>query len=191
MRAFIGLPLPHEIRASLKELQRELATAGADVKWVEPQNVHVTLKFLGEITEPQRQDIERRLREIGAASISFIAQLAKPGAFPSWSAPRVIWIGIEPGDKPMSALAARIEEAMGGVGIAKEPKPFAVHVTIGRVRSARGLRELSARIRGLQWQPPKPWTVSTVTLYESRLSPGGPTYAVLAETPLGRSVEAG
>lgn len=191
MRAFIALRLPEEIRASLKALQQELAAAGADVKWVEPHNVHVTLKFLDEITELQRQAVVQRLRGIGAATPPFVAQLAQPGAFPSWSAPRVIWIGIEPGDQPMSALAAQIDEAAGGMGIAKEPRPFTAHVTIGRVRSARGLRELSAKIRGLRWQPPNPWMVSTVTLYQSRLSASGPTYAVLDEIPLGSSAAAG
>ena len=88
MRAFIGVSLPETVRASLAGLQRQLGESGADVKWVEPENLHVTLKFLDEITDEQRGHVEALLKQIAEGEESFMLGLKPVGAFPSVHAPR-------------------------------------------------------------------------------------------------------
>ena len=184
MRTFIGIPLPDEQRASLVRLQQQLLASGADVRWVASEAIHVTLKFLGEIDDTQRQAIAQALQEIGKQTPSFALGLDGVGAFPSTSAPRVIWVGIGEGAEPLTRLAGAIEGAVGALVCRQEPRPFSPHITLGRVRSSRGRAALTARLRNLAWSPLSSWRVSAYQLYQSVLSPTGPRYTVLAEIPL-------
>ena len=184
MRAFLALTLPDEIRRSLTALQRELSHAGADVKWVETPNLHVTLKFLGEISDEQRQSVEQLLREVARDETAFALGLDRVGAFPSLSSPRVVWVGLGEGTARAGRLAERLEQGCRGLGMQQEERPFAAHVTLGRVRSPRGTHELVVALKAASWNPPGPWTVEVVTLYQSALSSHGPNYNVLAEVSL-------
>lgn len=184
MRAFLALTLPDDIRRSLHALQRELAHSGADIKWVEPQNLHVTLKFLGDITEEQRRAVERLLGEAARGETAFTLGLDRAGAFPSLSSPRVVWVGLGEGKERAVQIAERIEESCGSLGLPKEDRPFAAHVTLGRVRSQRRLPMLARALRECAWRAPAPWPVTALTLYQSVLGSSGPAYSVLAEVPL-------
>src|SRR3989338_8018709 len=108
MRAFIGIALPDAVRSSLAGLQRQLSESGADVKWVEPANLHVTLKFLDEITDDQRRVVEALLGRVAAQETPFTLRLVDVGAFPSMKAPRVIWVGITEGRDRVVRLAQAI-----------------------------------------------------------------------------------
>lgn len=186
MRAFLALTLPDEIRRSFASLQRELARFGADVKWVEPPNLHVTLKFLGEITDHQRRAVEQLLAEVARGETAFPLGLDRVGAFPSLSSPRVVWVGLGEGKERAIRLVERLEQSCGELGIQKEERPFAAHVTLGRVRSPRGHARLGPVLRDCAWRPPpEPWIVTALTLYQSVLGSDGPRYTVLAEMPLG------
>ena len=184
MRVFLALTLPDEVRRSLSLFQRELAHAGADIKWVERQHLHVTLKFLGEVTDEQRRVVEQRLGEVARGETAFALGLDRVGAFPSLSSPRVVWFGLGEGKARAVRLAERLEQDCVGLGLRKEERPFAAHVTLGRVRSPRGLGALARALQTNDWTPPALWTVTAVTLYQSVLSSGGPTYNVLMEIPL-------
>ena len=186
MRAFLALAIPDDIRRSLSALQQELARSGADVKWVEPQNLHVTLKFLGEITDEQRRALEGLLAEAARGETAFTLGFDRVGAFPSLSSPRVVWVGLGEGKERAVRIAERIEERCGSLGLPNEERPFAAHVTLGRVRGPRRKRELVAALKEAAWRPPEPWAVEAVTLYQSVLSSRGPSYRVLAEVPLKR-----
>ena len=109
MRAFLALTLPDGVERSLAVLQQELAGTGADVKWVAPPNLHVTLKFLDEITEQQRHAIEGVLAEVGRVEAPFSTTLDRVGAFPSLSSPRVVWVGVGEGRERVIRLAERLE----------------------------------------------------------------------------------
>ena len=185
MRAFLGLSLPEEIRESLRQLQRDLAASQADVKWVKPGNLHVTLKFLDEITEEQRRDVEVLLTRLADKEGTFALGVAEVGAFPSMSAPRVVWVGLSEGTETVARIAKTIEEAGRAIGLRREERPFAAHLTLGRLRSSRRRQELVRHLQHITWQPPAPWLVTSVTLYESVLSSSGPEYRVLADVPLG------
>ena len=111
MRAFIGIRLPDEIREALARLQEELGASGADVKWVAPSSLHVTLKFLDEITEAQRQPVEASLRRLAGTEPGFALGLDGVGAFPSMSAPRVVWVGLSEDREAVARIAQAIERA--------------------------------------------------------------------------------
>jgi 2'-5' RNA ligase len=184
MRAFVAIPLPEEVRAVLAKLQDELKTTGADVAWVEPENIHITLKFLGEITEEQRAAFEAELRRIAAAAPAFTASLDAVGAFPTMTSPRILWVGMKQGSERATALAAQCEEAARKLGLRSEGRAFSAHATLGRVRSPRHRHSLVERLRGAKWTPPPAWPASTVTLYQSQLSPRGATYIPVASLRL-------
>ncbi len=184
MRTFIAVELPEPIRAALTDVSARLAESQADVKWVEAQNLHVTMRFLGEMSEKPLEAIRARLEAIGRATPACEAQLSAPGAFPSMRSPRVIWMGIGAGAEALARVAAQIEEELRVLGVAPEARAFVAHVTLGRVRSSRLLDQLSSRLTEASWSPPGPFVVDHVTLFESRLSSAGPAYVPLARLPL-------
>ena len=120
MRAFIGIALPDAVRESLRQLQEKLAPSRADVKWVEPDNLHLTLKFLDEITEAQRQQVEAMLGEVASHESAFTLQLEQCGAFPSMSAPLVIWVGVAQGKEALTRMGETIEQRVEFIFEVKE-----------------------------------------------------------------------
>ncbi len=183
MRAFLAVELPADIRRALTHLQSQLAQPRADVKWTEEANLHVTMRFLGEITEQQRQGLEEMLR--GAASHHPVAtiQLTGLGAFPSLESPRILWIGVGEGKDWLTQLAGEFERELVLLGFAKEERPFAAHVTLGRVRSPRGRAQLMAAMRESAWRPPEPFCATHLTLFQSTLTSAGARYTPLASFP--------
>ena len=184
MRAFLGISLPEQIRASLVTLQEQLAESQADVKWVAPEQLHVTLKFLNEISEERTQQVTQFLRSIAQKTPAFMLQLQDLGAFPSVSDPRILWVGVREGGVAVVALAAAIEEQCRAYRLKREDRAFSAHATIGRVRSPRRREALVQRLRETTWDAPASWRATSVTFYQSVLGQAGPTYTVLAELPL-------
>ena len=184
MRAFLAIDLPEHARSSLARLQDELAQSGADVKWVGPAQVHVTLKFLGEITEDERHAVETLVARVTASEAPFAIRLNALGAFPSLTAPRVVWVGVGEGGEVVSRIAEAIEREGASIPLRREERAFSPHLTLGRVRSPRGRQALVTALRDARWEPPPPWRVSLVTLYQSVLRPDGPQHTILADLPL-------
>ncbi|MBI4597212.1 MAG: RNA 2',3'-cyclic phosphodiesterase [Candidatus Omnitrophica bacterium] len=186
MRAFIGIGLSEEARAALTVLQQELSKSHADVKWVDAEQLHVTLKFLDEITEAQRQQVEGFLMKIAQHTSAFTMGLQELGAFPSLNDPRIIWVGVSEGKNDVIRLADAIEKESRALGLKKEEWPYSAHATIGRVRSPRGKHDFIEGLRNPHWTPPTAWQATSVTLYQSVLTSAGPTHSVLAEIPLSK-----
>ena len=191
MRAFIALALPEEVREALGRLQQDLVASRADVKWVEPDHLHVTMKFLGEITEDQRHAVEAMLRRLAEREAPFLLGVQVLGAFPSATAPRVLWVGLADGRERVQRMAEVIEREGAALSFVREDRPFAAHVTLGRVRSSRHRQQLARALLNTTWQPPAPWRVASITLYQSVLGSVGPRYTVLADVPFARGVSGG
>jgi len=187
MRTFIAITLPQDLISLLAGIQQELKKSRADVKWVEPQNIHMTLKFLGEIDQAGLEKASSILRQKTANASPFSVSLVKLGAFPSGRFPRVIWAGVEKGDQEVKRLAAALEEGFAEIGFPKESKPFSSHITLGRTRSGLHAGELSSLLGPvgeiLQKQRPE-FSVTALTLFESTLTPKGPFYESLATISL-------
>ena len=187
MRTFIAIELTEEIRKTLEKLQEELKRSGADVKWVTPKNIHLTLKFLGDLNEKRLPQIKEALEEVAKNNSAFPLRFSTLGAFPNMNSPRVIWAGIDQGDNETKAIAIELEEKIAKIGIPKEKREFSSHITLGRTRSDKNLDKLVKEIKRLE----NPWAgknpeclIKTITLFQSSLFPLGPTYTALKEASL-------
>jgi RNA 2',3'-cyclic 3'-phosphodiesterase len=185
MRTFIAIELPQEIKDSLGRLQTKLKAAGADVKWVEPKNIHLTIKFLGEIAEPTKDQVSAVLEKICRSRKAFEITLSSCGAFPNISSPRVIWIGVDQGNSQVKEIAQAVETDLSVIGIPEEEREFSSHITLGRTRSSKNRPELATLLSEISLKPLKEqFPASKLTLFKSTLTPRGPVYEVLQEFPL-------
>jgi 2'-5' RNA ligase len=180
IRAFVAVPMTDEVKKVVTEIEDELKEARADVKWVAPDNVHVTLKFLGDVLVESVDGLVRALGEALRSERSFDVVLSGTGTFPHGKrAPRVVWIGMEEGKERLAGIALNVEEACSRLGFEKEARPFRPHLTIGRVRRGSGnLDRLGERVERVEFKPLK-LVVNRVNLVRSKLSPRGPAYTVL------------
>ena len=184
IRTFIAVDLSEGIKNSVFEVQRELKKSGADIKWVDPKNLHVTLKFLGETDEEKVIKIKFALDEIASLQKSFEINISELGAFPNMRSPRIIWIGIDKGARELSRLALYIEEKLSSCGFEKEKKAFSSHITIGRARSTLNQIALKEKMPAISIPDVDACLINRVTLYKSTLSSSGPTYEALHLTSL-------
>lgn len=164
-------------------VEDELKKLEADVKWVEPGNIHLTLKFLGEISDEQAVQVKGILDKIAAGFNPFEITLSGIGGFPKLDYPRVIWVGIDKGRKETAEIAKRIEAELEKTGFEKEERPFTAHLTIGRVRSPQTKEALKEKLTSLSQRPPAynglSVKIDAVRLYQSKLSGNGAVYTPL------------
>jgi len=186
MRTFIAIELPEEIKSSLGRLQEELKASNADVKWVEPNNIHLTLKFLGEIDDKKLDKVTKIIDGAAKENDKFKVYISSLGAFPKIDYPRVIWVSIDTGDKETKQIAKDLEEGMAKIGIPREDRPFSSHITIGRTRSSLNRENLvrdlknKAELGGKKLE----FYATKITLFKSTLTPKGPIYEALKESNL-------
>jgi RNA 2',3'-cyclic 3'-phosphodiesterase len=186
MRTFIAIDISKEIKNTLAQIEAHLIYAGADVTWVKPENVHLTLKFLGEIDEKRAVEVVATLDSIARTSKPFELSVKDIGAFPKIEHPRVVWVGLDKGAVETTALATKVDEALSKIGFAKETRPFSPHLTIGRVRSPLNkdkLKEkMSSATASIDLSIVPQHKVSSVILFQSTLTPQGSIYAKLHES---------
>lgn len=184
MRLFLAMDLAPEIRASLAALLDELRPTTDAVRWVKPEGLHVTLKFLGETPEPKLPEISAGLAPVKSTrpvEMSFRGL----GFFPSERQPRVFWVGIE-ATPNLAELAEEIEQKLAALGFARENRPFHPHLTLGRYRSLDRRRRLQERIRDLGRREFGRQSISEFFLFQSQLGRGGAEYKKLARFELVR-----
>ncbi|MEE9614273.1 MAG: RNA 2',3'-cyclic phosphodiesterase [Thermodesulfobacteriota bacterium] len=199
MRTFVAIELPADIKKALKTLQEELQSAGRKsdaVSWGKPGNIHLTLKFLGEVESSGIEEIGSVLEEAGKGAKPFTLTLGGAGgaggvgAFPSLKNPRVIWVGIGECEE-LRRLRENIEEGLERIGFEKEGRPFHPHLTLGRVRKGKRAR-LPKEAGGTgeaggAGGAGKTFTVDSFTLFRSELGPGGAKHHPIKEITLGHS----
>ncbi len=186
LRTFIAVEVSGDVRARAQRLIRDLTPLSPDVNWVVPQNLHLTLNFLGEtdlLEVPQ-------LCELMTSAVSplppFDLQVMGAGAFPSLDRPRTIWLGMGEGSEELVQLQQCISKGLVKLGFRCEQRPFRPHLTIGRVKgqSIRGLSELAAELAAQRDYNGGACDVSEVVLFSSEISRRGPTYESLCVAPL-------
>jgi len=179
LRVFVALPVPEPQRRVLADYLAASARAVPGYRWVEPEALHLTLRFLGSVETAQLDRVRAELRRVRGEP--FRVGLGDRGTFPGRGLPRVIWLDLAEGAESCARLAAEIESACRAAGVPAEARPFRAHVTLARARD-RCLEppRLSDPPR------PDPWTADEFVLFESRLRPGpGPRYVPLERYPLG------
>lgn len=191
MRLFAGVELDDRLKAAAagvsERLRGRLQHAAPDLiaRWVAPEQLHITVWFLGEVAESRAAAIEAALGHAPFQTLAFDLALAGCGAFPPGGRPRVFWIGVRRGGPEMASLHAGMEERLRPLGFLRERRDFTAHLTIARVKDAgRGLPRL---IRELLAEEPAECgacRISAATLFRSRLLPRGAAYEPILRVPL-------
>ncbi|HET6406171.1 MAG TPA: RNA 2',3'-cyclic phosphodiesterase [Candidatus Thermoplasmatota archaeon] len=181
-RGFAAVPVPAE--PPLVALLEELGRLQADVRPVDPAQLHFTLSFLGQLPDEAREPLAAALADAARPLAPFQLTLHGVGAFPSARRPRVVWAGVRD-PRPMVELALRTRDAFAATGHRGDEKDFRAHLTLARVKSERGVEELVRFLRAHGDHALPTVEVREARLYKSVLGPHGPTYETLATAPLG------
>lgn len=184
LRLFVATTLPASILESITAIQQRLRAdiPHGVVRWVDPHGIHLTLKFLGDVPATQQPELERALDEAVGNRQPFDLVISELGCFPSVRRPRVVWVGLAGALPELHALRDDVERIIAPLGYPTEDRPFSPHLTLGRVRreaSASQASLLGAQVMRSQQTDPRTWRVSSVSLMQSELSPGGATYTEL------------
>ena len=181
-RTFIAVFPPPPIVESLTAFLPELGIAVPEgVKWVERQNLHLTLRFFGDLTDKKVRQAIEVTEAFCAERAPITGALGGLGAFPAPARPRVFWIAMREGGDLLEALARDLDMAYRKSGFGAADKPFRAHLTVGRVRE--GFRVDGTRIAGLKYESPE-FTLDRISVMKSQLTPRGPVYSSLAEISL-------
>jgi 2'-5' RNA ligase len=188
LRLFIAIELPGGLKKAISQVMDPLRSkAGTTaVRWVPVSNIHLTLKFLGDVAPAGVGLIEEALESEAASHPAFRLEAGGLGAFPNLKRPRVIWLGVD-APPELASLQRGIESAAARLGYASETRPFSPHLTLGRVRenaSAVELIVLSSALKEARFNSPGPFAVDAVNLFKSDLLPGGSEYTRLYSASL-------
>lgn len=198
MRIFVGIDLDSEVRGRISRFLEGVASFAPEARWVQPESLHLTLKFIGEQTPERVEAIAKHLRRVGGSP--FEIRSGGYGFFPTAKAPRVFWIGIHSGPQ-LVELARSIDTATAELGIPHEERPYSPHLTLARAGGGRSgspkwregdgpnavFAELERRLAAMSELDFGTMTAHEFILYHSQLSPGGSKYTKLQRFPLHRS----
>ncbi|MBI5249414.1 MAG: RNA 2',3'-cyclic phosphodiesterase [Desulfomonile tiedjei] len=179
VRVFFAIELPETIKLFLKQIATDLKKHGGDVRWVNPAGVHLTLKFLGEIRSDLLKAIEDEVRPIFAYQKLSAHRVAKLGVFPDLRKPRVVWVGCSDDSGALVPLVSKLEDSLATLGFPKEKRPFRAHLTLGRVRSSKGISGLTDVIQESADISGPSFVVDHAILFRSILKPSGAEYSPL------------
>ncbi len=186
-RLFIAIDLSPEARQALAQVQGKLKSAGA-VRWTKPQQIHLTLQFLGNTPAAQVEAITHALQRKVSPLSPFTLTLNGVGVFPNLKRPRIIWVGVTGKEDALKALHRAVISATQTVGFQAEKRPFKPHLTIGRVQKWAKPGDYAAIRQAIQRSPVTEiaaCSVDHISLIRSRLTPAGPIYTQLAGIDLG------
>jgi 2'-5' RNA ligase len=186
VRAFVAVEIPGPGRTFLESVTSELRRAGADVRWVRPEGIHITLKFLGQIRADLISALEKNLTALFVDYSPVQLAIRGLGAFPSLARPRVIWAGIHDPSGTLSSMASSAETALEPLGFERERRTFSPHLTLGRVRSGSGVKELVDAIRQRMDLAGPEFVSREAVLFQSILKPSGAEYRAISRFALSK-----
>ncbi|HDZ49980.1 MAG TPA: RNA 2',3'-cyclic phosphodiesterase [Candidatus Aerophobetes bacterium] len=185
MRIFIAVELPESVRERLGQLQGKLKGTENRIRWVDPSLIHLTMKFLGEVEEKNLEKVIQIARNAAGRFSVFKMKIGRMGVFPSFSSPRVIWVGIEEGKDKLETLAAELEEKLGQEGFSRSSRKWTSHLTLARVKVLKAREGLKAlllqyckEVEGIEVK------VESLSVIKSELTPQGAIYSILERIPL-------
>ena len=190
VRTFIAIDPGRAIRERMVALQENLARIGAEVKWVEADNLHVTLLFLGEVDNRDLMPVCRAVEEAAHAHQPFDLSIEGAGCFPNMRRPRVVWIGVGKGMEEVRALHDALEGPLLKLGCyRREERQFTPHVTLGRIRTDKPLDQLAEALVKKKHYQAGETLIREVLVMSSELSPKGPAYTVMSRAGLSAIVQ--
>jgi RNA 2',3'-cyclic 3'-phosphodiesterase len=187
MRTFIAIKLPAKIKDVLTEIQDRLKITLPKLSWVKSDNLHLSLKFIGEITDGQVTQVEQIIDQLTNAKEPFEIKLDLLGVFPDWRGARIIWIGTPQAPGQLNQLVQEIEKECLKLKIPPEKNIFRTHITLGRIRNPTDQSQLKEALRASEnriHDMDLKFTVEGIALFQSVLSPQGPNYRILKEAKL-------
>ncbi|MFW6173671.1 MAG: RNA 2',3'-cyclic phosphodiesterase [Elusimicrobiota bacterium] len=180
-RGFIAIDI--DASPNIVQFLEEIASSKADVKVVPPQNIHITLKFLGDVQEDKVDQIEQIMNDSVKPIKPFIIKLNGSGVFPNKNYIRVVWIGIQDAENIVN-IAKNIDERLSELGFKKEKRGFSAHLTVGRVKTGKNKQSLLKTIQDYEDFEFSSQQVNSIKLKKSDLTPKGPIYTTLKEVKL-------
>ena len=183
IRCFIAVPLEQELKEGIAASVTDLRKSDADVKWVRAENLHITLRFLGETEEGFLPVLQEGFSTVASRHGSLMVGLQGMGLFPKKGAPRVVWIDIS-NYRELAGLHEDIEGVLFTMGVKKEDRPFSPHLTIGRVRSPKNATALFRALQAFGDRDFGTLRIGSFSLMKSELRPEGPEYTTLKEFDL-------
>lgn len=184
IRAFVAIELPLELVRELKEIQHSLDKGWEGIKWVKPEKIHLTLKFLGYIENERVEEIASILRRAAGGIKPFTLSVGGIGWFPEEKNPRVLWVGLS-GDGELKRLQKNMEGLLAAIGFEKEDRPFEPHLTLCRVKSRKAGKSLVEMVKNLKPNIGFDFRVDSFVLFSSVLRPTGAEYSELKRISLG------
>ena len=181
----MAIEIPERLKGGVKEVQERLRGILPGVRWVAPEGVHLTLKFLGEIEAGQVEEVSQAISPVVKGVQSFSIVIKGVGTFPDIRRPRVIYLGMAKGGDGVRSLYEGIESALQGLGFEREGRAFHPHFTLGRFKGAGHLRDLPKILSPFSNLQLDPFTAHEVTFFKSELRPEGARYTRIAQFPLG------
>jgi 2'-5' RNA ligase len=178
IRTFVAVPIPGSVRERIGAFTAPLRRLDADIKWVQSESLHFTLKFLGDVDPGRIGEIGDAAGAVVSGFPAFVLALGGTGCFPNPKRPSVLWIGAMDGAAALAGLAGSVEAALEALGFEREKRPFSAHLTIGRVRSPRGVARTLEAMAGSGFAA-GPFRVDTVHVMRSDLQRTGAVHTPL------------
>jgi 2'-5' RNA ligase len=179
IRTFIAVPIPDAVAVFLRQVQAQLQSLGRNIRWVATQNIHLTLKFLGEIDPIRIPAVAAQLDSAAGSIPPFAIKARGVGVFPNLRNARVVWVGLAGDIDRLIAIQATLESGLESIGFSREARGFHAHLTIGRTLRRIDARTLDAALEPLSDATSDAFPVDRLTLFKSMLKPAGAEYTSL------------
>jgi 2'-5' RNA ligase len=184
IRTFIAIELPEKIIYTIKKVQEEIKSYGLKIRWVRPENIHLTLKFLGDTKAADTENVARAVSESVTDYPPISLAVKGIGVFPGIKRPRVIWLGVSNQLDVLTTFQKTLDEKLEAIGFPKENRPFRGHLTLGRIKSKIDPKKLNDALKEFTRFESEHFLADRIILYKSDLKPNGPVYTKLIETYL-------
>ena len=184
IRAFIGFKLPDNIRSSIKKIRESPAADQLKIRWVRPENIHLTLKFFGDIIVEDIERIDRAIADAAGRYAPISVSAKGIGVFPDMRRPRVVWLGIGGETDQVVKFQKAIDKNLRQIGFPEEKRRFSGHLTLGRVKGKIDPQALSDVLTRFERFETDPFVLDRIILFQSELKPSGPEYIRLASAEL-------
>lgn len=185
LRAFIAIEIPGNILSEIRNLQEDLKDYGFNIRWVRPESIHLTLKFLGDVEAVRINDIAGVVSKTAKGYTPISLKAKDVGVFPGVKRPQVLWVGLAGELEPLLGLQKTLDENLETIGFPKEKRPFKGHLTMGRMKGKIDVNrfgDVLVRFRNFESET---FTADRIIVYKSELKPSGADYTKLADASMG------
>ena len=176
VRAFLAIPIPPQVKASIERLQKHLAAQIPDIRWTKPDNLHLTMHFFGDVSEETLEKIKVSMLSVKSCQQPFLVEVKGFGAYPSLRRPRVLWLGLQP-EGQLRQLHEACRKSLAQAGVMTDSRPFSPHVTIGRLKQQKP--DLTDLFQAVDNTLISQLSVDRLVLFESCLRPEGAKHSPL------------